>query len=117
LNRLRREVVSQLETLRAQPKRWTFNPEALSAGQPSLFGFQTPPSPSPRPSPLGEGEPFSSEGLVSDALDCDRGGKQLLPLPKGEGRGEGKGMVRSSGASNMGEASGPDQMVESELLR
>ena len=30
LNRLRRDVVSQLETLRAQPKRWLSNPEGVS---------------------------------------------------------------------------------------
>ncbi len=34
LNRLRREVVAQLETLRSQPKRWTFNTVAEPAQSP-----------------------------------------------------------------------------------
>src|SRR5512138_1488147 len=56
------------------------------------------PSPSPRPSPLGEGETHSAVGRmfaseVRTRLTEYQSGRWNLPLPKGEGRGEGEGHI------------------------
>jgi hypothetical protein len=84
------------------------------------------PSPSPRPLPTGEGEPLGSSGRAECAKAFGRVGdgraavapsfgggievdiprtltkrSQVLPLPGGEGSGEGEGFVRFSIASSI----------------
>jgi|SRR5579884_3622944 len=66
-------------------------------------------SPSPRPSPQGEGGPFGRirksqvalkfkpealrQTVCLERIKLQRARKSILPLPKGEGRGEGEGSV------------------------
>src|SRR6266699_2993757 len=58
------------------------------------------PSPSPRPSPLGRGGIASRSGIGRDALVCVETRVPWLPLPKGEGRGEGEQDVSYRDPSN-----------------
>jgi hypothetical protein len=69
-------------------------PTDRSAGFSPIHAIRTPWSPSPRPQ--GEGVFF---GRLWNSLDGDRvfGCQMALPLPKGEGRGEGNGCVQLHG--------------------
>ena len=68
----------------------------LNALQPwqGVVGRYASRSPSPRPSPRGEGETFARCSTNRTCPDCNHDEQTLLPLPKGEGRGEGKGIVQ-----------------------
>src|SRR6266567_9642049 len=59
------------------------------------------PFPSPRPSPRGRGRIAARSGTGPDALVCRETPAAWLPLPKGEGRGEGKQDVSQPDASDV----------------
>src|SRR6266516_4818567 len=63
-------------------------------------GLTGAPCPSPRPSPLGRGRIASRPGTGPDALVCPQTRAAWLPLPRGEGRGEGEQDVSQPDASD-----------------
>jgi putative protease len=82
LNRLRREVASQLEILRAQPKRWTLNP-ASAAAIPHIPNFQPRPNVPPLPRGEGRGEGVSKVPLqhqVHGEAGREGEGSSLQPM-------------------------------------